>query len=95
MTRWLQANERPVRDRLRAADLGYVLEGASEMPVPLWNVFDFLRQMGVAEGFDIGARVISPGAAVDRGVAKQDDASSCSSVRQGAAVTCAACILTG
>ena len=68
MTRWLQANERPVLERLRAADLGYAYEGASEVPIPLWNVLEFFRQMGVAEGFDIGARVVTPNSLADLGM---------------------------
>lgn len=67
MLRWLRENGGPSRDRLRAADLGYVTEDAPERPVPLYNVFAFFRIMADAEGPDIGARVIGPHSVTDLG----------------------------
>jgi AraC-like DNA-binding protein len=67
MIRWLRVNGRPVRERLRAADLGYLSEGAPERPVPLLSAFDFFRSAGALEGPDIGTRVVAPNSLADLG----------------------------
>ena len=50
MIRWLRANGRPVQERLRATDLGYVSEETPEVPIPLLAVLEFFREHGRARG---------------------------------------------
>jgi AraC-like DNA-binding protein len=57
--RWLEANGIPPGLRLAEADLAYLPVNDPNGPVPLLNVFDFARRMAIAEGDDIGCRVVS------------------------------------
>ena len=67
MVRWLRANGRPVRDRLQAADLGFVSGDLPELPIPLLSVFEFFRKMAALEGPDISARVVTESSLSDLG----------------------------
>ena len=65
--RWMQANNRPVEDSLSAVDLGYLLKGGPNLPIPLVAAVAFVRaakQAGVqrfAVVSALGASVRSPG----------------------------------
>ena len=68
MIRWLRENARPVDERLRAVDLGYLSDAAPERPVPLLHVFAFFRQMAREEGPDIAVRSAAQSGLGDLGV---------------------------
>ena len=67
MIRWLRANERPVRERLNLADLGYISGDEPELPIPLYSVFEFFRKLAAEEGPDFPARVITENSIADLG----------------------------
>jgi AraC-like DNA-binding protein len=67
MIRWLRASERPVHERLKLADLGYMPGDEPELPVPLYFVFEFFRKLAALEGPDIAARVITEDSVADLG----------------------------
>lgn len=56
---WMQTNGRPVAPCLHAADIGYVLGEAPDLPVPLLQVLAFIRQATRSEGPDLPSRVAS------------------------------------
>lgn len=57
--RWLESHQRPVAERLRAADLTYLPLDEPNQPAPLLNMVAFIRQQAELEGNDIGCRVVS------------------------------------
>jgi AraC-like DNA-binding protein len=67
MIRWLRASGLPVHERLQLADLGYMSGDEPELPVPLFFVFEFFRQMAALEGPDIAARVVTENSVADLG----------------------------
>jgi AraC-like DNA-binding protein len=64
---WMQANGRPVEDRLREVDLGYVLREAPDLPIPLNQAIAFLRIASSMEGPDFACRVVSGSSVRDLG----------------------------
>ncbi|MGH0032952.1 MAG: helix-turn-helix domain-containing protein [Myxococcota bacterium] len=65
LLRWLEENDRPVRERLAAVDLGWVRLHDLGQPVPLHSVAAFFREMARIEGADIGARVVSGASVIE------------------------------
>jgi AraC-like DNA-binding protein len=59
LVRWMQANDRPVEESLRAVDLGYVLKADAYLPIPLGPALAFLRNASVDEGPDLPLHVVS------------------------------------
>lgn len=45
--RWLEAQGRPLEDSLRAVDLGFVLKGDADLPIPPRPALGFLRNASV------------------------------------------------
>ncbi len=65
--RWMEANGRPVQDRLRAADMTFVAKTSPELPVPLIGACEVFRIMAMHEGPDIGARMVTQDSLADLG----------------------------
>lgn len=66
--RWMQANGRPTEANLRAVDLGYVLKGDPNLPIPLGQAIAFLRNASRAEGPDFPARIVSRASVAELGL---------------------------
>lgn len=56
---WMQAHGRPVEERLREVDLGYVLGEGPDLPIPLNQAIGFLRSAARIEGPEFACRVVS------------------------------------
>lgn len=55
---WMQANHQPFEDSLREVDLGYVLKGGPNLPIPLVPAIAFLRAASRIEGPDFPCRIV-------------------------------------
>ncbi len=68
LVRWMEANGRPVEDRLRAVDLGCVLKADAYLPIPLGPALAFLRKASAIEGPDLPFRVVSNASVTELGM---------------------------
>jgi AraC-like DNA-binding protein len=66
--RWMQANGRPVEERLREADLAYLPRHDPDLPIPLGPAFAFVRTASRDEGPDFACRIVGRSSVAELGL---------------------------
>ena len=69
--RWMQANGRPVEERLREVDLAYLPSDDPDQPIPLGPAFAFVRAASRDESPDFACRIVRHSSVAELGVIRR------------------------